>query len=86
MACAILERTSGLEPSSETTAPRYLKLVSVPNFCPFTFIYLWMAYVRLIYIAFTLLLIFAGFNIFVFFASSKTSDQPAHVQSGLGFS
>ena len=42
VACAILERTSGLEPSSETTAPRYLKLVTVPNFCPFTFIYLWM--------------------------------------------
>ena len=41
-ACAILERTSGLEPSSETTAPRYLKLVTVPNFCPFTFISLWM--------------------------------------------
>ena len=38
MACAILERTSGLEPSSETNAPRYLKLVTVPNFCPFTFI------------------------------------------------
>ena len=42
MAYAILERTSGLEPSSETTAPRYLKLVTVPNFCPFTFIPLWM--------------------------------------------
>ena len=41
VACAILERTSGLEPSSETTAPRYLKLVTVPNFCPFTFISLW---------------------------------------------
>ena len=27
VACAILERTSGLEPSSDTTAPRYLKLV-----------------------------------------------------------
>ena len=27
MACAILERISGLEPSSETTAPRYLKFV-----------------------------------------------------------
>ena len=39
MACAkILERTSGLEPSSETTPPRYLKLVTVPSFCPFTFI------------------------------------------------
>ena len=42
VACAILERTSGLEPSSETTAPRYLKLVTVPTFCPFTFISLWM--------------------------------------------
>ena len=37
VACSILERTSGLEPSSETTAPRYLKLVTLPNFCPFTF-------------------------------------------------
>ena len=42
VACAIIERTSGLEPSSETTAPRYLKLVTVPNFCLFTFISLWM--------------------------------------------
>ena len=42
MVCAILERISGLEPSSETTAPRYLKLITVCNFCPFTFISLWM--------------------------------------------
>ena len=42
VACAILERTSGLEPSSETIAPRYLKHVTVPNCCPFTFISLWM--------------------------------------------
>ena len=42
VAYAVLERTSGLEPSSETTAQRYLKLVTVPNFCPFTFIFLWM--------------------------------------------
>ena len=27
MACVILERISGSEPSSETTAPRYLKPV-----------------------------------------------------------
>ena len=40
--CAILERTSDLEPLSETTAPRYLKLVKVPSFCPFTFISPWM--------------------------------------------
>ena len=42
VACAILERTSGLEPSSETTAPRYLKLVTVPSFCPFTLNSFWM--------------------------------------------
>ena len=42
MAYAILERTSGLEPSSATAAPRYLKLVTVPNFCPFIYISLWM--------------------------------------------
>ena len=40
MACAILERISGLEPSSETTAPRYLKLVTVPSF--FHLFSLWM--------------------------------------------
>ena len=42
VACAILQRTSALEPPSETTAPRYLKFVTVLNFCPFTFISLWM--------------------------------------------
>ena len=46
VACAILEGTSSLEPSSETTAPRYMyfKLVTVPNFCPFTCIFLWMPF------------------------------------------
>ena len=43
VAGAILERTSGFEPSSETTAPRYLKLVMVPSFCSFTLIFLWMS-------------------------------------------
>ena len=42
VACAILERTSDFEPSSETIAPRYLKLVTVPSFCPLTLISLWM--------------------------------------------
>ena len=42
VACAILERISGLEPSSETTAPMYLKLVTPLNVCPFAFISLWM--------------------------------------------
>ena len=36
--CAILESISGLEPSSVITEPRYLKLVTVSNFCPFTLI------------------------------------------------
>ena len=31
MACVILERTSDLEPSSETTAPWYMKLVQYPD-------------------------------------------------------
>ena len=35
--CAILESISGLEPSSVVTEPRYLKLVTVSSFCPFTF-------------------------------------------------
>ena len=36
--CAILESISGLELSSFITEPRYLKLVTVSNFCPFTLI------------------------------------------------
>ena len=42
VAYAILERIADLEPSSETIAPRSLKLVTVPSFCPSTFISLWM--------------------------------------------
>ena len=34
--CAILESISGLELSSIITEPRYLKLVTVSRFCPFT--------------------------------------------------
>ena len=33
VACEIVKRISGLEPSSETTAPRYLNLVTIPSFC-----------------------------------------------------
>ena len=36
--CAILQIISGLEPSSVITEPRYLKLVTVSSFCPFTLI------------------------------------------------
>ena len=35
---AILESISGLEPSSVKTEPKYLKLVTVSSFCPFTLI------------------------------------------------
>ena len=38
VACAILESISGLEPSSIITEPKYLKLVTVSSFCPFTLI------------------------------------------------
>ena len=41
--CAIIERISGLEPSSETIAPRCFKHATVPYFCPSTFISLWMS-------------------------------------------
>ena len=34
--CAILENISSMESSSGTTEPRYLKLVTVSSFCPFT--------------------------------------------------
>ena len=34
--CAILESISRLEPSLVITEPRYLKLVTVSSFCPFT--------------------------------------------------
>ena len=40
--CAILESISGLGPSSLKTEPRYLKLVTVSSFCPFTLIYVLM--------------------------------------------
>ena len=36
--CAILESISGFKPSSVITEPRYLKLVTVSSFCPFTLI------------------------------------------------
>ena len=36
--CAILESISGLEFSSVKIEPRYLKLVTVSSFCPFTLI------------------------------------------------
>ena len=38
VAWAILESISGLEPSSVITEPRYMKLVTVSSFCPFTLI------------------------------------------------
>ena len=47
VACAILESISGLEPSSVITDPRYLKLVTVSSFCPFTLISVLMPLVLL---------------------------------------
>ena len=41
VAYAILERISGLQPSSETTAPRYLKIM-IRSLCPFTLISSWL--------------------------------------------
>ena len=36
--CAVLESISGSGPLSDTTEPRYLKLVTVQRFCPFDFL------------------------------------------------
>ena len=38
VACAVLESISGLEPSPVITEPRYLKLVIVSSFRPFTLV------------------------------------------------
>ena len=46
----ILERTAGLEPLSETATSRYLKLITVTNICPFTFISLWTALALIIFV------------------------------------
>ena len=46
--CAILESISGLEPSSVITEPRYLKLVTVSRFCPFTLIFVLMPVVSFV--------------------------------------
>ena len=46
--CAFLESSSGLEPSSVITEPRYLKLVTVSIFCPFTLIFMLMPLVLLV--------------------------------------
>ena len=43
--CAILESMSGLEPSSVTTEPSYLKLVTVSSLCPFILISVLMSQV-----------------------------------------
>ena len=40
--CAILESILGLEPSSVITEPRYLKLMTISNFYPFTLISVFM--------------------------------------------
>ena len=53
--CAILESISGLEPLSVTTEPRYLKLVTVSSFCPFTLISVLIPLVLLV-----IILIFAA--------------------------
>ena len=39
-----MERTSGFEPFCERTVSRYLKLLTVPSFCPFTLNSLWMPF------------------------------------------
>ena len=51
-----LESISGLEPSSVTTEPMYLRLVTVSSFCPFTLISLLML------VLFVITLVFSALN------------------------
>ena len=55
VALAILERTSGLEPSSETSALKVLEACTVPRFCPFTLISL-----RMLFALFVVSLVFSA--------------------------
>ena len=55
--CAILESISGLGPSLVKTEPRYLKLVTVSSFRPFTLITVFMPLVLfVIYLVFSALI------------------------------
>ena len=54
--CAILENTSGLEHSSVITEPRYLMLVTVSIFGPFTLISVLMPLVFVISLVFSALI------------------------------
>ena len=57
VACAILESISGLELSSVIIEPRYLKLVTVSSFCPFTLISVLMPLVMFVtYLVFSALI------------------------------
>ena len=47
IACAVMESISGFKPSSDAEEPRYLELVTVSSFCPFTLISLLMPLVLL---------------------------------------
>ena len=51
VACAILGRISSLEPSSETTAPRYLKLVTVPIYLYLSLDAIGAVYISLVFSA-----------------------------------
>ena len=56
--CAVLESISGLKPSSVIAEPRYLKLMTVSNFYPFTLISVLMLLVLLVISLVFLALIF----------------------------
>ena len=72
MACSVTERTSSFKPSSEITAPRYLKLVTVPSYCPFILISLWMPLAL-----FVISLISIPYLVQVFSRMSASDSSPA---------
>ena len=76
VACAILERIAGLEPSPETTARRYLELVTVPSFCPFTLIFLLMPLVLFVISSVFSALIFILYIVHVLSILSTRASNP----------
>ena len=81
VASAILETISGLAPSSETAAQGYLKLVTGPSFCPFTFITLWMPLAL-----FVISLVFSLAPIFVLYMTQVLSRLSTRASSSFSSS
>ena len=81
VACATLETISGLAPSSETTAQGYLKRVTGPSFCHFTFISLFMPLAL-----FVISLVFSLAPIFILYMAQVLSRLSTRASSSFSSS